>query len=135
MTKLELSCLCVDGFSDESQSVFEYSGGSMQRKFLMFFVSTLVVAAAFGMAFAAEGGNARKGKFLSRKHCRSCHGVSASDLSPATKTQKEWKALFSDSSKIPCNAQWPAMPESDVKDIFTYLHDYAKDSPSPAKCS
>ncbi|UZP68101.1 cytochrome c [Desulfovibrio mangrovi] len=106
----------------------------MQRKIVIAFVTGLFIAAAFGMAFA-EGGNARKGKFLYRKHCRSCHGVSASDLSPATKTQKEWKAIFSDTSKIPCNAKWPAMPESDVNDIFTYLHDFAKDSPSPAKCS
>lgn len=107
----------------------------MQRKIIMTVVVGLFMAAAVSMAFAEEGGNARKGKFLYRKNCRSCHGVSASDLSPATKTQKEWKAIFSDTSKISCNAKWPAMPEADVKDIFTYLHDYAKDSPSPAKCS
>lgn len=107
----------------------------MNRKLLTLFGAALIVVSAFSMAFAMGGGNARKGKFLYRKHCRSCHGASASDLSPSTKTQAEWAKTFEDKAAIPCSKDWPDMSDSDLNDIFTYLHDYAKDSPSPAKCS
>ncbi len=107
----------------------------MNRKFILFIATALISVFAVSMAFAMGGGNARKGKFLYRKNCRSCHdGAKASDLSPASKTQAEWKATFGDMGKIKCSDDW-TIKEKDVNDIFTYLHDYAKDSPSPAKCS
>lgn len=106
----------------------------MNRKLILFVATALISVFAVSMAFAMGGGNARKGKFLYRKNCRSCHGTSASDLSPANKTQAEWKATFADTSKIKCSSDW-SVSEKDINDIFTYLHDYAKDSPSPAKCS
>ncbi len=107
----------------------------MKRKAIIFTGALLLTLAAVSMAFAFGGGNGRKGKFLYRKSCRSCHGKTASDLSPATKTQAEWTALFKDVSKLPCNKEWQGLPDKDLNDIFTYLHDYAKDSPTPAKCS
>ena len=94
---------------------------------------TLVLCVSASMAFAQEG-NTRKGKFLYRKSCRSCHGVSASDLSPSSKTRAEWQAIFADVQKIPCNKDWPALSETDLKDMHAYAHEYAKDSPTPAKC-
>ncbi|WFS62884.1 cytochrome c [Pseudodesulfovibrio thermohalotolerans] len=106
----------------------------MKSKFVLAVATALITVFAVSMAFAMGEGNARKGKFLYRKNCRSCHGSTASDISPADKTQAEWKALFSDTSKIKCSPDW-TVNESDLNDIFTYLHDYAKDSPSPAKCS
>lgn len=106
----------------------------MNRKITVAVATALITVFAFSMAFAMGGGNARKGKFLYRKNCRSCHGASASDLSPADKTQAEWTAMFSDTSKIKCSPEW-TINEKDLNDIFTYLHDFAKDSPSPAKCS
>ncbi len=106
----------------------------MSRKLIMIAATTLITVFAVSMAFAMGGGNARKGKFLYRKNCRSCHGSSASDLSPASKTQAEWSATFADKAKIKCSSDW-TISEKDLNDIFTYLHDYAKDSPSPAKCS
>ncbi|SOB58629.1 Cytochrome c family protein [Pseudodesulfovibrio profundus] len=107
---------------------------TMSRK-LMLIVSTLLISIfAFSAAFAMGGGNARKGKFLYRKNCRSCHGTSASDLSPSSKTQAQWTATFADTGKIQCSGDW-TISEQDLNDIFTYLHDYASDSPSPAKCS
>ncbi|BCS89313.1 c-type cytochrome [Pseudodesulfovibrio sediminis] len=107
----------------------------MNRKIVLAVASALVTAFVFSMAFAAGGeGNARKGKFLYRKNCRSCHGKTASDLSPATKTQAEWEALFADKAKIKCSGDW-TIKEKDLIDIYSYLHGYAKDSPSPAKCS
>jgi len=106
----------------------------MSRKLTIIVASLLITVFAVSMAFAMGGGNARKGKFLYRKHCRSCHGKAASDLSPASKTQAEWKAMFGDRGNIPCAKDWTII-EKDINDIFTYLHDYASDSPSPAKCS
>ena len=106
----------------------------MYRKLTLITASALIAVFAVSMAFAMGGGNARKGKFLYRKNCRSCHGSSASDLSPASKTQAEWTATFADKGKIKCSGDW-TVSEQDLNDIFTYLHDYAKDSPSPAKCS
>jgi len=107
----------------------------MRSKMISILTALVVIMTITSLAFAWGDGNGRKGKFLYRKHCRTCHGASASDLSPADKTQAEWKAMFEDINAIPCHSDWPEMPESDVNDIFTYLHDYAKDSPSPAKCS
>lgn len=107
----------------------------MNRKAITFIGALLITVSAVSMAFAFGGGNARKGKFLYRKHCRSCHGKTASDLSPSTKMQAEWKATFKNISSLPCNKDWKNLPEKDINDIFTYLHDFAKDSPTPAKCS
>lgn len=98
----------------------------------------VLLALGSGLAFAADalGGNARKGKYLYRKNCRTCHGVNASDLSPASKTQAEWKKLYEGMDKLACRDKWPAdMTAEDMKDTFSYLYDYAKDSPSPAKCN
>ncbi len=107
----------------------------MQRKLMLLAASALVMFMTVSMAFALGDGNGRKGKFLYRKNCRTCHnGATAKDLSPADMTQAEWKATFADMSKIKCSGDW-TVSEEDVNDIFTYLHDYAKDSPSPAKCS
>ena len=79
----------------------------MNRKFVTIIAAALITLFAFSMAFAMGGGNARKGKFLYRKNCRSCHdGTQASDLSPASKTQAEWTATFSDKSKIKCSDKW-----------------------------
>ena len=98
-------------------------------------IAALILAiATVSMAFAAEG-NARKGKYLYRQKCRSCHGVSASDLSPSSKTQAEWKKIFAKAESIKCYKDWKGVSPEDRADIFAYLHDYAKDSPSPAKCN
>lgn len=107
----------------------------MSRKLTTIAAALLITVFAVSMAFAMGGGNARKGKFLYRKNCRSCHdGTQAKDLSPADKTQAQWTATFGDMSQIKCSSDW-TISEQDLNDIFTYLHDYASDSPSPAKCS
>ncbi|MBG0791037.1 MAG: cytochrome c [Desulfovibrionaceae bacterium] len=107
----------------------------MNRNLIVALAATLITVFAVSMAFAMGDGNARKGKFLYRKNCRTCHnGAEAPDLSPADRTQAEWKATFADTGKIKCSGDW-TVNEKDLNDIFTYLHDYAKDSPSPAKCS
>lgn len=96
--------------------------------------ATVALILAFATVALAEG-NARKGKYLYRQNCRSCHGQSASDLSPNSKTQAEWKKLFAKPEAIKCAKDWKGVSAEDKKDIFAYLHDFAKDSPSPAKCN
>jgi mono/diheme cytochrome c family protein len=108
----------------------------MKVKVLALITVCLMLVSVIGLAFAAAEGNARKGKFLYRKNCRSCHGASASDLGPDSKTQAEWSLVFASPNTIPCHDQWPAeMTEQDRLDIEAYLIEFAKDSPTPAKCS
>jgi len=104
----------------------------MKRSSILFAILVLVLAVA-GLAFAE--GNARKGKYLYRSKCRTCHGTSASDLSPSSKTQAEWKKAFAKPESLKCAKEWKGLSPEDKADIFSYLHDYAKDSPSPAKCN
>jgi hypothetical protein len=109
----------------------------MSRKLIALVVTLLFIASVVGVALAeSPGGNFRKGKYLFRKSCRSCHveGGAASDLSPADKTQAEWTKTFADWQSLPCSDDW-SISDTDRLDIFTYMHDFAKDSPSPAKCS
>ena len=98
----------------------------------------LVGSVGIGIAAAKAEGNARKGKYLFRKNCRACHqdGATAKDLSPADKTQAEWKAVFArDAYKaLACKEEWEKAKAKDLDDIFSYMYNHAFDSPSPAKC-
>ena len=104
----------------------------MKRSTTIFTVLILALAAV-SLAFAE--GNARKGKYLYRQKCRTCHGASASDLSPNSKTQADWKKVFAKWEGVKCAKEWKGLSAEERGDIFAYLHDYAKDSPSPAKCN
>ncbi|WP_027368063.1 c-type cytochrome [Desulfocurvibacter africanus] len=107
----------------------------MNRRFVSIIAALVMIVTVSAVALA-EGGNARKGKYLYRKNCRTCHGTTASDLSPMSKTQAEWTKVFAKPETIPCNKEWKATVNGqDLTDINSYLYDYAKDSPTPAKCS
>ena len=109
----------------------------MSRKIIAIVLALTFVVTVFSIALAeSPGGNFRKGKYLFRKNCRSCHveGGSAQDLSPADRTQAEWTETFANWESLPCADDW-GTTDTDRLDIFTYMHDFAKDSPSPAKCS
>ncbi|MDF1591972.1 MAG: cytochrome c [Desulfobacterales bacterium] len=91
---------------------------------------------AVGLALAAGDGNARKGKYLFRKNCRTCHidGGSAKPLSPIDKTQAKWDEVFKNIEKLPCKDKWSALSEKDIQDMYAQLWGHAFDSPSPEKC-
>lgn len=109
----------------------------MQRTVLAVLAAVFLSAAILGTALAEEKGNARKGKYLFRKSCRSCHSPEGgkSDLSPNSMTQAQWTKAFANWKSLPCQGEWGGLSDEDRKDIFSYMHDYAKDSPTPAKCS
>ena len=94
------------------------------------------VFAAIGIVIAADKGNARKGKYLFRKNCRTCHceDGSAKPLSPIDKTQAQWDEVFKSIDKLPCSKEWADLSEKDRTDMYAHLWGHAFDSPSPAKC-
>ena len=108
----------------------------MFKRIFTMLLALTVVAGSIGLSLAADNGNSRKGKYLFRKSCRSCHveNGSAKELSPIDFTQAQWKKFFADPSGLKCKDQWAKLSKDDLNDIFTYMHDHAKDSPSPAKC-
>jgi len=97
---------------------------------------TLFLAVSIGVVMAGEKGNARKGKYLFRKTCRTCHieDGSAKELSPVSKTQAEWQKVFDSIGQLECKDEWAKLSEKDTLDIYEHLYGHAFDSPAPAKC-
>ena len=69
-------------------------------------ISLLIFISFIGPSMVlAKEGNARKGKYLYRKHCLTCHKAGATGdnvgkpLSPISKTQAEWVEIFKNHKK------------------------------------
>lgn len=93
-----------------------------------------ISAALAGSSFSPDG-NDRKGKYLYRKNCRTCHdGSKAKALSPNSKTQAQWGRMFERYERLECTEEWSKLSQDDLQDIYTYLHNHAYDSPQPATC-
>ena len=77
------------------------------------------VFAAIGIVIAADKGNARKGKYLFRKNCRTCHceDGSAKPLSPIDKTQAQWDEVFKSIDKLPCSKVLSELSEKNRTDV------------------
>ena len=108
----------------------------MSKKIGSILLIMVFVLVSIGVVMADGKGNARKGKYLFRKNCRSCHSEdgSAKPLSPIDKTQAQWDAVFSDIDKLQCAGEWANLSEKDRNDMYAHLWGHAFDSPSPAKC-
>lgn len=108
----------------------------MFKRNLALLLSLMFILTAVGVSFALGDGNYRKGKYLYRKNCRTCHdGTKAADLSPSTYTQAKWNTLFTKGREgIKCKAELAKRSDKEINDIYTYLWKHAKDSPTPAKC-
>ncbi len=113
----------------------------MVKKLLLTLMAVVFVFGSVGASFALDKGNKRKGKYIYRKVYKSCFERGAIDsktppLSPADKTQAEWNTVFEskDFGEFKCQEEWEKLSQKDVTDIYTYMHDHAFDSPSPAKC-
>jgi cytochrome c2 len=101
-------------------------------------VIAMLLCGFAALSMAEEKGNPRKGKYLFRSNCRTCHQDSgtAPYLGPDSKTVSQWQKAFEKKqySEFKCKAEWEKRSAEELLDIFTYLHKYAADSPSPAKC-
>ncbi len=113
----------------------------MFRKMIALTVSLVFFLAATGSGLALEKGNNRKGKYSYRKVYSACFERGEVDtktppISPADKTQADWTTLFESQNydEFGCKEEWDALSEEEVTDIYSYLHDFAADSPTPAKC-
>lgn len=101
-----------------------------------FTVLILTFVLATSLAFASEGGNPKKGKFLFKKDCKECHsdGAAGGDMTPLSKTQAQWDRFF-DTEKHSKNPD--AVKEispAEMKDIQQFLFDHAVDSDQPQTC-
>ena len=109
----------------------------MKRKLFTATVVALVLAFAVSTVFAA---NARKGKRTWKRNCRTaCHdGGKAISLSPVSKKQAQWKALFDNNhaaiKKAHEGLDVKDLKDSDWADMFEYLHGHALDSDQPETC-
>ncbi|MEW6188457.1 MAG: c-type cytochrome [Thermodesulfobacteriota bacterium] len=106
------------------------------KKIIPVFTIFILFIASLGLSPAQESGNARKGKFLFRKNCRTCHvaGGSAKELGPNSKTQAQWDEVFKNIDKLKCRDQWVTLSDKDKLDMYAQLWGHAFDSPSPEKC-
>jgi len=106
------------------------------EKLQKLFIALLLVAFASTAVVAAEGGNPKKGKYLFKKSCKTCHveGGQAEALTPLSKTQAQWDRFF-DRDKHEKNPEgFKDLSEQDLKDIQQFLFDHAADSPQPQTC-
>lgn len=112
----------------------------MKKQKFIGIAAVLILVSYVGISVASEMGNARKGRFLFRQNCRSCHmenptgAKPAHYLGPDSKTQAEWTEVFEKHASLPCADEWAKISDKDRLDIFSYMHGGAKDSPTPVKC-
>ena len=113
----------------------------MIKKILIMLTAFVFVFTTVGISLALEKGNKRKGKYTYRKVYKACFDRGEVDsktppVSPADKTQAEWNALFESKNykEFGCQQEWEGLSEQAITDIYTYMHDHASDSPTPAKC-
>ncbi len=108
----------------------------MFKKIGSILIIMVFLLASIAIVMAAGKGNARKGKYLFRKNCRTCHceDGSAKPISPIDKTQAQWEEVFKNIDKLQCSKEWGKLSEKDRTDMYAHLWGHAFDSPSPAKC-
>ena len=93
-----------------------------------------ITALCASAALATEGGNAKKGKYLFKKNCKSCHveGAEGGVVTPMKKTQAQWDRFFTDKGSA-CGTK-AGISEQDMKDVHQYLFDHGADSDQPETC-
>jgi hypothetical protein len=113
----------------------------MIKKIVFMLTAFVFVFSTVGISLALEKGNKRKGKYTYRKVYKACYERGEVDsktpsISPADKTMAQWTTIFEskDLNQFGCEEDWSQLSEVAVTDIYTYLHDHAADSPTPAKC-
>lgn len=89
-----------------------------------------------GMAVAGDGANPKKGKYLWKKNCKTCHidGEEGGSISPSSKTQKQWSNFFEKDQDEVIMQKCKKYGENDLHDIQHYMNDHAMDSDQPETC-
>ncbi len=112
----------------------------MKRIFLTLITFFFVFSLA-SVVSGIEMGNKRKGKYTYRKVYKTCFNRGDVDskkpiLNPDSKTQAGWTEAFNEKefSQFKCSVEWENLSDTQLSDIYTYLYNYASDSPTPAKC-
>lgn len=113
----------------------------MKLKLMSIFLAVFLTLCFIGQGLAMEKGNKRKGKYTYRKVYKACQQRGEVDsatppISPADKTQSEWDQIFLNKNLVEfgCKEEWAKLNETQMSDIYSYLYNFAADSPSPAKC-
>ena len=113
----------------------------MIKKVIVTLMTIVFVLGTVGVSFSLDKGNKRKGKYTYRKVYKACHQRGEVEsktppISPADKTQSEWTSLFEskDFKEFGCQDEWDQLSDTELTDIYTYMHEHAADSPTPAKC-
>lgn len=104
------------------------------KKTLQSILALALILVFAASVLAAEGGNPRKGKYLYKKNCKTCHGAGGEggELTPMSKTMAQWDRFFEKMDHDP--AAMKGLSEQDLKDINQFLFDFAADSDQPATC-
>jgi len=100
----------------------------------LFLIGLLIMAFSVTSALAVEGGNSRKGKYLFKKTCKTCHvdGAEGGQLTPLSKTMSQWDRFFEKDKHDPKGLE--KLSEKDLLDINQFLFDHAVDSDQPETC-
>jgi len=85
---------------------------------------------------AVEGGNPKKGKYLFKKNCKTCHvaGAEGGEVTPLTKTQRQWDRFFEKKGAACLKHVDGQLNEQEMTDIQQFLFDHASDSSQPETC-
>jgi hypothetical protein len=114
----------------------------MNKKLISIILTIMFVLSGVTLALA-EGpdGNKRKGKYTYRNIYKACAARGAVEsktpfLSPSDKTMAQWKRVFDKKQYniFKCDDEIANLSEADVLDVYSYLYNFAADSPTPAKC-
>lgn len=114
----------------------------MNKKVLSIFLAVMFVLVGTALVFAkAPEGNKRKGKYTYRNVYKSCAERGAVEsatpfISPGDKTMAQWERVFEtkDYEIFKCSEEFSKLSDEDIQDIYSYLYNFAADSPTPAKC-
>jgi len=114
----------------------------MNKKLIVLAMVVMFVLSGASLLFAqGPDGNKRKGKYTYKNVYKACseRGEVESKtpiVSPSDKTMAQWERIFEkkDFEVFKCSDEWSKLSEEDINDIYSYLYNYAADSPTPAKC-
>lgn len=104
------------------------------KKFTVFIACLALLTFVATSAFARV--NWRKGRYIFKKNCRTCHvaGGSAKALSPTVKTKAQWDRFIETDKHQADPEAFKKLSDDDIKALQLFLEKFSADSPQPATC-